>query len=357
MSGNQIIANHSVVEKYKDIPYKYIENVKKMWINIPGESHSLGYGIGCRLLQMIDGRFEVKLIESGTPEGPTNQYLRINRATWGDKTNTAGWIYGYGEEDFFTNDTAVQRTKAHLAHCEAQGLHINVFGFGWCWDMTWINKPGGTMDPVYETHWAGSSVGGPEGNLRWGLDKNDQTLTGNSVCMDTYLNAVVEYMKFCKENGYNCKAIFTTGPVDTYKGESGYQREIKHKYIRDFVSQSLDRILFDYADILCWSDSGQENLISWHGQQYTQIHPDNMKDLDLPWQARQAFYSKPHSIPFRRYLAHPMEIPWKSAFRVLSNSPYIEDGDHIGTRGALRLGKAIWWMLARISGWDGVSAD
>jgi hypothetical protein len=26
---------------------------------------------------------------------------------------------------------------------------------------------------------------------------------------------------------------------------------------------------------------------------------------------------------------------------------------HISAAGALRLGKAIWWMLARIAGWDG----
>ncbi|MBK7480423.1 MAG: Ig-like domain-containing protein [Bacteroidales bacterium] len=29
------------------------------------------------------------------------------------------------------------------------------------------------------------------------------------------------------------------------------------------------------------------------------------------------------------------------------------DGDHIGEVGALRLAKALWWMLARIAGWDG----
>ena len=34
---------------------------------------------------------------------------------------------------------------------------------------------------------------------------------------------------------------------------------------------------------------------------------------------------------------------------------YTEDHDHIGERGALRLGKALWWMLARLAGWDGVS--
>jgi hypothetical protein len=37
----------------------------------------------------------------------------------------------------------------------------------------------------------------------------------------------------------------------------------------------------------------------------------------------------------------------------LDGSPHAEDGDHIGGRGALRLGKAVWWLMARIAGWNG----
>lgn len=110
-------------------------------------------------------------------------------------------------------------------------------------------------------------------------------------------------------------------PVDkgSNLGESGYQRSIKHNYIKDFVLASSDRILFDYADILCWSDAGQENRVSWkdhagNTQTFPTIHDDNMLDLD---------------------------------------GTYTEDGDHIGQRGAVRLAKAMWWMLARMAGWDG----
>ena len=36
---------------------------------------------------------------------------------------------------------------------------------------------------------------------------------------------------------------------------------------------------------------------------------------------------------------------------------YTEDGDHIGPARTLRLAKALWWMLARQAGWDGLPED
>jgi hypothetical protein len=137
--------------------------------------------------------------------------------------------------------------------------------------------------------------------------------------MDTYLQATQEYIEHCNLNGYITKVFFTTGAIDGTSEELAYQRYLKHEYIRNYVRNSSDGILFDYADILSWSNAGVENTQDWtdyggtpHTFQY--IHPDNMLDLD---------------------------------------STYTEDGDHIGQRGALRLGKAMWYMLARIAGWDG----
>jgi hypothetical protein len=137
--------------------------------------------------------------------------------------------------------------------------------------------------------------------------------------MDTYLAATQQYVDYCASNGYATRVLFTTGPVDGNSGESGYQRQLKHDHIRQFVQADTSRILFDYADILTWNDAGEENRRSWidgdgGSHSYQMIHPDNMIDL---------------------------------------NGNYGEDGDHIGERGALRLAKAVWWMLARIAGWDG----
>ncbi len=313
-----IIADHTVVVRYQDIPQPYLDLVKRMWANIPGESHSCGCRIGCRLLEGQDSRYAVNVTESGPPEAYTDQHLRLSRATWGDLTHNAGWIYGYGEEDWYTSAQAIAQTKRHLTECHSQGLVIAATGFGWCWDMTWHNSPDGGIDPVHQVRWAGSSVGGPEGDLPWGLDAADSALTGNSVCMDTYLNAVEQYIAHCKANAFSTRVFYTTGPVDGggNTGESGYQRYLKHEYIRDYVRASSDGILFDYADILTWGDDGVQNTTTWvdHGgteRVFPFIHDDNMLDLD---------------------------------------GSYTEDGDHIGERGALRLAKALWWMLGRLAG-------
>lgn len=316
---SQIIADHSVVDKYDAIPQQYIDLVKNMLVDISGESHSLGYRIGMNLLESYDSKFQAITYDGSIP-GLTNNSLRLGRHA------------SVGEEEFYTSASAVNAYKSHITTQNTGGNPYSVIGFGWCWDMTWHNAPGGGTDPVHKVRWAGSSVEGPNGDVRWGLDAGDQSLTGNSVCMDTYFNAVEQYIQHCTTNGYPTKVIFTTGPVDDGNGvmagtENGFQREIKHDYIRTYVKANNSRILFDYADILCWNNSGAEYNANWNDggtiRPHANIHPDNMKDYDGSW----------------NMIAHS------------------EDGDHIGEVGALRLAKAMWWLLARIAGWNGVTTD
>ncbi len=320
VSATQIIVDHNSVAKFAIIPQFYIDEVKKMWFNLPGESHSYGYRRGLQLLAQQDSRFAVNVIESGNPEAYTSTHLRVSRSY---RNQSNSWVYGTGESAWYAGSSSIVNTRSHINYCNTNNLTIGALGFGWCWDMTWNNDPGGAEDPVFKVRWAGSSDGGPQGNLRWGLDSADQSLTGNSICMDTYLNATQAYADYCAAQGYSTKVFFTTGPVDGYSGENGYQRQLKHDYIRNYVSANSARILFDYADILSWNDSGTENRMTWTDpysgvHSYQMIHSDNMKDM---------------------------------------SGGYAEDGDHIGERGALRLGKAVWYMMARMAGWDGVSTD
>ncbi len=269
--NGQIIANHKIIEEYGNIPQQYIDEVKKMWVSYAGESHSGGIRGGLNALAAIDSRFAVNITESGTPESYTTTHLRVSRATWGDYDHSSGWIYGYGEEDWFNwPPQSASRTKAGIDYCNTVGPQLNAFGFGWCWD-THIDSP-----------------------TEFGL----------------YITTTQDYINHCSAKGYPTKVFFTTGTVDIYYGEEGYNKHLGYEQIRNYVRQSQDRVLFDYADILCYDDGSEvPNTTTWNGNTYPIISSKNLSP--------EAYWS------------------------------------HISEAGAIRLAKAMWWMLARIAGWDG----
>lgn len=307
----QIVADHTVVDQYDDIPQQYIDMVKTMLVSLPGESHATTFRIGPNLLEQMDARFQAETYEYSTPTAST-QHLRI------------GGHRMAGEAIIFSQ-AGIAEVKQEISDQHNAGNPFHVMGFGWCYDMTRGDAPGGGLDMVHQVHWAGRSEGSPSGSKRWGLNSEDEALTGNVVSMDTYLDAVDSYIQFCEQNSYATQWIFTTGPVDRAEhaaSENGFQREIKHDYIRDYVAQDPSRILFDYADILCWSNSGEQFITDWNDggsvRPHAHIHPDNMMDYDASWNLVE----------------------------------HVEDGDHIGEVGTVRLAKALWWLLARMSGWE-----
>jgi len=317
--GAQIIADHTVVDQYDQIPDEYIQKVKTMLVEMAGESHSSTFNYGSNLLERYDSRFQSQYF-GGTPPEESSSFLRI------------GKIENLGEQTYFTNEAAISSYKSRIANQNNTGNTFDVMAFVWCWDMYYDPVPGGGEDLVYGVRWGGTTEESPDGVKRWGLDAGDAVLTGNSICMDTYLNAVVEYQQYCIDNNWDTKIIFTTGPVDdTYPNsegtEDGVQREIKHDYIRDFVNKDPQRILFDYADILCWNNEGEKYEGVWNDggtlRAHAHMHPDNQLDYDDNWNI----------------------------------IPGVEDGDHIGEVGSLRIMKAMWWMLARIAGWDGLATN
>jgi len=84
---------------------------------------------------------------------------------------------------------------------------------------------------------------------------------GRSV--SNYLTATQEYIDFCITNRYSTKIFFTTGPVDDYLAQDGYNKSIDYETIRTYVAANSSRILFDYADIYVMMIMDQ--LILEHG--------------------------------------------------------------------------------------------
>lgn len=273
--SGQIIADHTVVDKYDDIPQYYIDQVKKMWLSYAGESHADAIRTGMVLLENINQVYSVSQISTGTPEPYTASNLRVNEATWGSYRNgPTGWVHFYGEQDWFTSAGAIAQTKAGLDYCASNGPALSAFGFGWCYDPD-INY---------------TNIG-------------------------PYISATQEYIDYCTSRGYPTKVFFTTGPVDgtsyTNSGRGGlygYNIYLRYVAIRDYVSRDASRVLFDYADILSHDDNGAASTLPWNGDTYQVVTPTN-------------------------------------------GTP--EQVGHISNAGAVRLAKAMWWMLARMAGWDG----
>jgi regulation of enolase protein 1 (concanavalin A-like superfamily) len=316
-----IIADHNAVKQFDSIPAEYIDKVKLMLLYIVGESHSTSYGVGLGLLaaqsnkhpgigaMLEDIQYAGDLNPSYPTLDPQNPRLRMIRG------------YG-GEGTWFAHVDARQNVLTMIERYNSQG--VSAIGFGWCWDMLWAPyAPNRTadIDPVYRCRWYGRSQDGPQGDRAWGLDAGDQTITGNSVNMDTYLTLTQAYIDTCIARNYKIKPFFTTGPVDPSMGaydnpkEQGYQRELKHTKIREWVNAHPNTILFDFADILSHNNSGQLATDTWtDDQNVTHTFP--------------TFHNDNGVLPYGQY--------------------------HFGETGAIRVAKAVWWMMARISGWDGV---
>lgn len=265
----QIIADHTVVDKFDDIPSNYLNIVMKMRLAVAGESHGLALPRGLVQLESIYPEYNVNYIyNSGEPETFTDQHLRVDLYSWGDYDHNTGWIWGYGEEDWFTSEMAITRTKSGIDYCYENNLEM-VYGLILCYD-------GGILDAT------------------------------------DYLKATQIYVDYCKSSGYKTVVFFSTGAIDDINGqadERGYQKYKLYEDIRNYVKLDTTRVLFDYADILYYDDNSSDmTMVNWNTHTFPIITEKN----SLPAQA-----------------------------------------SHISASGELRLAKAMWWMLARIAGWDG----
>ncbi len=309
-SINSLIIDHTSVQDFDFLTLAQIEDAKKVLMIISGESHGRAYGYGLELLEAADSAYSSSTNWSGAAENYRTDALRWNRAYLDDAT----WASEMGEEDFWTNSAAKNDVITGLNTIASSYAGTIILGFGWCWDMTWLNGVTSEQDPLYGTGWAGSSVGGPDGNLPWGLDAQDGGITGNSLSLDDYLTTVTAYNKAVPD----VITIFTTGPVDddngdgTYNSELGYQRWLKHEKIREFVRNN-GGVLFDYADILSWDYTNNLRFTeSWNGNTWNGI---NLAYDDLSYNGGQG-------------------------------------ESHITQEACIQLAKGLWVMAAKIAEWN-----
>lgn len=314
-----IVADHNVVDQYDQIPDYYIEEVKKMLVNIPGESHGRGYLYGVEQLELEQSKFSATTKYSGAPEAYTSDHLRVQRPIWFDAGWGMTWLASAGETHIWTSDTAVAGINNNFTYSAGSlSNNIDVFLWGWCWDMGGTTPTGTVLDSEHHVHWGGRHYVGSLGNQGvWGLDDTDTAELGAMASMDDYLGAFDKY----NADNPNTTAVFTTGPAD-YNGERGYAVYLKNQHIRDHVAADANRILFDYADILAHDSEGNQNTTTWNDTAFGDSHT----------------YER---------MTTSYRVEWDGG----------QGSAHISQEASLRLGKAMWWMLARVAGWDGGAAD
>ena len=188
----------------------------------------------------------------------------------------------------------------NLEYCQTNlNNPVSAFGFGWCWDMTWL---------------AGLDSDGWAGRLYYPVDKSEHTdhwdINTTSPSLQDYLTAVESY----NSGNPNTATFYTTAPADWNTEGVGFQRYLKNQAIRDHVNAN-GGYLFDYADILCWNSQGIASTRTWNGNSFPYI-----------WAWGEADYKEEY------------------------------DGGqgscHVSEEGCIRLAKAMWWLMARIAGWE-----
>lgn len=128
--------------------------------------------------------------------------------------------------------------------------------------------------------------------------------TASETYVQNYLSAMANYEQLYP----NVKFIYTTGHAQSI-GSNGYNRWLRNNQIRQFCIEN-DKILFDFADMDCWHN-GESNSYEYNGEIIPLQHPQYDPDI----------------------IYHTTEESCKNK------------------------AKAIWYTMARLSGWDPTTVD
>jgi hypothetical protein len=171
-----------------------------------------------------------------------------------------------------------------------------------------INRPGGFNKNVIMWSWCG------------------QAETSNPLYIDTYLSLMNELeLEFP-----NIKFVYMTGHLSG-TGINGYLNK-RNEEIREFCKNN-NKILFDFADIESYDPDGLVNYMELMGTDNCDYDSNNDGIVDKNWAADWIAKNPTH------------ELTRLSQISL--------DAAHSQKLNAVLKGRAFWWMMARIAGWNG----
>lgn len=135
----------------------------------------------------------------------------------------------------------------------------------------------------------------------------------NSYTEET-VNSYLQAMSNLENDNPNVTFIYFTGNAQA-TGSSGYNRYLRNEQIREWVRQGDNRVLFDFADL----DSWWYNTATGEWEQENYLYDNGSKIVSVPSE-------------------HPQY--------------HGKQAGHTTYESCEQKGRAVWWMLARIAGWN-----
>ncbi len=304
-----IIADHKAVAAFESLTQAEIDRARRLLVSLPGESHARAFLYGLEIIAHTDPRFAVDAIRTEGP-GEYDGRLRVSR------TFRVGsrWFPSVGAEDVWTHRAAVDRMIGHIAYHRSVGTPIDVFGWVWCWDMTetYYSDLTGMAGRLFTTFDGrnGAPHVGP-----WGVTpaESEVSLADYFAAMEAAAASTDD--PSTPEFDPYTEVIFITGSVDGggNRNGRGADRARKNAAIREYVRANR-KVLLDYEDILTRSPDATMSTQPWGGAEFPIIYSG-----------------------------------YAGSFAGEAGVTALDGGSHVNREAALRLGKALWWLLARLA--------
>lgn len=304
-AAGPLIVDHTAVQQFDQIPDYWLNEARKLVIHYGHTSHGSQILSGLLFLQRVNGakytmniRYEGNAQVSATVPLTPSARIPVGVAAGGESTlritNEGAWPIGY----WWTSD-GLSGTKQVLSY--AGGL-FDVSGWSWCSQVSYC----------------------------------DSYL---NCANDQYIYDYLYAMEDLEQSFPNMTFFYMTGHVVGPHEATARRNGI----IRDYCA-SHGKVLFDFADIESWDLDGNYHPETTGSCEWCETwcqDPAHADDLECQYQALLPLNS---DIYYGGAGCYTVE----NCTKMCAHSHGIN---------CVIKGKAFWWMLARIAGWDGTPAS